>query len=277
MNEYTGVALGFTVSQEQGSYAEPVNTSEWSPTITLRCPFVNRYTLIAALTGRAWPHGPSGLGIIRPIAIGFSIRGDGKPDSDTLNTDTQSFDYRDALVTVNYQRAIASASSSGGPPDPNIPSFDFFTEVIDPTIEYARLPHDELFWSDTNKPLSPEQTPGMPLYRERYTRTYFGIQLPISANFTNLQNHINNADVVSPTLGVTYPAQTVLYGNRRVNYSLRTDGSQAANLSLDFTFRQETWRKHWNFESQSFQEILNQNGDVVEFPPEADLSPILFV
>ena len=277
MNEFTGVfpdgVAPFLVSEEKDSYDEPISTSQWSPSVTLRCPWVNRYQLIGILNGRRWPHA---TGSTVPIATGFQVKGDGHPQTPGTNTDSQLFEYVDALITVNYTRAVQSTGT-------NSMAFDFFTEVIEPFIEYQRVPHDQLYWSDANpnsgipsrQMLKPEQAPAIPLYRERYTRTYFGINLPLPAVFTTLQNNINSMPVFSPLLGITYAAKTVLYGNRRITYNLRSDGSQAANLSLDFTFRQETWREYWHFDINAYRKIENAAGDEIAFPPEADLSAVL--
>jgi len=277
-DEYTGAGLNFEVSEEENSYGESIGTDQWSPSVTLRCLFENRYALITRMRGRTWPHA---TGTFRPIATGFSIEGSGVPRGGGTNTDTQLFTYTHALVTCNYEQV-----AGGNNTNPNA-AFEFFTETIEPTIEYLRLPHHELFFPGITpsggaagptgppRPLSPEQTPGLPVYRERYMRTYVGISLPLFGPFTSLQNRINTNAVASPLLGVTYDPLTVLYGNRRVGYSLRTDGSQSANLSLEFTYRQETWRKYWDFDQQDFLEIQNANGDPIAFPPEADLSPVL--
>ena len=283
MNEYTGLNLAglpnvtFPVSEEEGSYDEGITIDDWTPSVTLRCPWENRYDLVNVLNGARWPNALNNNGA--PRATGFQIEGDGKP-GDLVNSDTQVYSYIDALVTVSYEQVTVSTD-----PDPDTP-FDFYTETIEPTIEYLRFPHQLLFWPapappaggigpvGRPTPLSPEQTPGFPVYRERYTRTYIGIT-GIPAAFTDLQNHINTNPIPSPLLGITYPPRTILYGNRRISYNLKTDGTQSANLSLDFTYRQETWRKYWNFELQDFLEIQTLDGTPIAFPPEADLSPVL--
>ena len=224
---------------------------------------------------RAWPFSSAGP-VFSPRATGFTIAGDGVPNDGAKNLNTEAFEYIDALVTVTYEQAVGGGGGGGGNS-----SFDFFTETVEPTIEYFRAPHEQLFWSSNDgsiRGLSPDQTPAYPFYRERYTRTYFGITLPIPTEFTTLQNHINTNPVVSPILGITYAPRTILYGNRRINYNLRTDGSQSANLSLDFTYRQETWRRFWNWGEDGapgrYAEIEDVNGPI-NFPPEADLSPVL--
>ena len=269
MDEYTG-GVPFPVSEEEDSYSENISTSSWTPRITLRCPYANRYDLVEAVSYRAWPFSSAGP-VFSPRATGFTIAGDGVPNDGAKNLNTEAFEYIDALVTVTYEQAVGGGGANN--------SFDFFTETVEPTIEYLRYPHTHLFWSGGDpgeiSPLSPEQTPGFPVYRERYTRTYFGITLPVPAPFTALQNSINTNPVVSPILGITYDPLTVLYGNRRINYNLRTDGTQSANLSVDFTYRQEGWRRYWNFERQAFEEIETIDGTPIAFPPANDLSPVL--
>ena len=83
-DEYTGVALAFEVSEEKDSYAETISTDERAPSVTLRCPFENRYDLVDAIRARPWPFA---TGTIRPIATRFSIAGHGEPQS--VNTDAQ--------------------------------------------------------------------------------------------------------------------------------------------------------------------------------------------
>ena len=271
MDEYTG-GVPFPVSEEEDSYSENISPSSWTPRVTLRCPYENRYDLVNAVSYREWPHGPNGALVIKPLATNFSIAGDGVPADGTKNNDTEAFDYIDALVTCNYEQVLA-----GSGPQSN--SFDFFTESVEPTIEQLRMPHEQLFWEDPTGQgrivgLSPDQTPTQPLYRERYRRTYFGVTVPLIDDFSILQNHINTNPVDSPLLGITYDPLTVLYTHRELDYNLRTDGSQSANLSVNFMWRQETWRKHWNWEFMDFVGIQNSEG-LIEFPRSADLSVVL--
>ena len=266
-NEFTNIA---NVSQERNTYSENISFTDRAPTVTLRCPWEERYNVVDSIAGKEWPQGPTVASIVQPIATTFQIRGDGEPQ-DGKNIDTQVFDYIDALITINYQQAQRSATA--GDPD----GFDFFTESVEPFIEYQRVSHVGLRWNSDGRALTPEQAPAFPLYRERYRRTYFGVRLPLAAQFTSLQNHINTQPVVSPLLGVTYAPRTVLYGNRRLNYTLRTNGEQTATLSVEFTYRQETWRQFYNFETGQFDSILNESGGELAFPPEADTSAVLRV
>ena len=103
MDEYTG-GVPFQVSEEKGSYSENITTTQWSPRVTLRCPWNNRHDLINVMTGREWPHGPSGPLVIRPRATGFVISGDGEPTS--ANIVTEAYEYIHAVVAVSYEQVV---------------------------------------------------------------------------------------------------------------------------------------------------------------------------
>lgn len=263
-NEYSST---ISCSEERSSYSEQIDLQTWSPSVTLRCAWDDRYNLYNDLNGKPWIGADSG-DPNPPRALGFVITGEAEVQPPVLGR--QDYQYQFALLKITYQRV---QKSTGG----NSSIFDFYTESIEPTIEQLRVPHQRVFFQNagSTRALEPDEAPTFPLYRERFKRTYFGMNVPLDSAFTSLQGNINNAAYTSSLLGLTYPARSILYGNRSIQTSVKTDGSQSTNMTLNFTYRQETWRKFWDWESNAFVSMIDGDGNAVAYPPEANLGPVL--
>lgn len=260
MNEFSTIDC----SEEATTYAESMSLEGWQVQVQLRCAWSDRYNLVNDMWGKVWPDAPATF-INPPRAVQFSIEG-GEQEL-VIPADSQRLPYKSALVTANF---ITVQETSGV----NSSIADYYSESVVPSFEVQKMPHEMFRWSD-GRPVEPNEAAGFQLSRETFKRTYYGVTLPLDVKFFNLMGDINDGPVTFPILGFTYQKHEILYASRNINYSLKSDGSQAATLEMLFKHRQEGWRKHWNFESQSFEELELYNGTPVNFPIESDLSVLV--
>lgn len=273
-NEYSDVDC----AEIEGSFTEVQNESTWTQNVSLVCDWSDRNDLIGSIRGNRHP--TIGSGGNPPIAIGFRVQG--LESKDSTDSAAQQFYYKTAQVDVTYKILTPQAPAGGGPNDPS-PTFnyEYYTETIEPTIEQLRWSHRRLRWGQgaNSRLIEPEEAPTFPVFRERFSRTYIGLVTPIGTAFSTLQGKINKDPVVSNIIGVTYPAQTVLYSNRTINASSSATNfgiDNRVNMTLNFMYRQETWRKFYDVETNNFEKMYTASGSEVQWPQEADLSPVLF-
>lgn len=189
----------------------PIVNGSWTDftaTRMLRCLWEDRLTLAKELMGyvqgiaRRLPHQYtaelSGETITGIYALNYRI--DRFP-KDGLNQTTGSYKY--AKLTVDYGAPTYDLN--------NLPGWQetaLISESLEPSMEFATVGHKNLYWDDNTVIESPE-VPGHLIGSTDWVYTIHQLNsLPVG--YLNLVGYVNNANVYSRQLNMTFPVETLL-------------------------------------------------------------------
>lgn len=156
--------------------------------------------------------------------------------------------YEKARFTVNY-----------GPPDAG-EAIDATSESLEPSAEFITLDHKGLVWgADDGPPLKEAEAPGKLIRTFDYVKTFFGLEeLPTS--MLTYVGSCNEFEVTAVSLGLTFPAQTLLFNPPTASRTTNSEGEGKWDLTYRLTYRPDTWNKFWRQESDDFDEIWHAGG-----------------
>lgn len=154
------------------------------------------------------------------------------------------------------------------------PQRSLFSETIEPIAEFVRLDHRFFRWS-SGVPLTEGEAPGVIRRELKLVRKYFNRSSVPSAILT-APGSVHNAAYTSPVLGLTFPAETLLFAPEPVDRTVTTSGSQGYNYTIGFHFKPNGWNKYWRPQSQAWESIYLSNGTAYKSYPPADLSALLY-
>lgn len=215
---------------------------QWSATginctVDLRCPWAERHKQLINILENAnpWPYPfDDDFGEITSYALSASVQNLKAAGA----TEGQGNSYEHAILTVNY-----GSLQSGG----NGPS-QLFTESLEPSGELLTLPAEFFSWTsddtDGTDVLKEDEAPSKPVLACDYCVTYFRVaEIPIS--ILTLVDHVNEANVFSASLGLTFPAETLLFQPPKVSRTVAAGSANLWTLDCRFSFRQNGWNKFW--------------------------------
>jgi len=243
------------VCEESGQISENFSPDGITCSVVLACAWSIRHDVVTDIVGgkEYWPHGSF---VKRPFAVSAAI----VPRPAKGTTTGQSIDYPQALITVNYERKKL---------DPE----QLASESLEPTAEFITQDHKRYVWgSSTGNPLTEAEAPGRIVRGLNLVRTIYKLpSVPVS--LLSLPGTCNDTSYVSSLLGLTFPAETLLFSPPTLDRTIETDGSEGFNLSLKFSYKPEGWNKFWRAESESYEEIYDTQSEAVyKNYPLADFS-----
>jgi hypothetical protein len=150
-----------------------------------------------------------------------------------------------ADVTVNY----------GVPASRAIGSFDLVAESLEPFGDFLRQDYTLFRWSGKDgDPLKPEEAPGRFMPKLKLVRRIYRVET-LPSNALSAIGKCNIASYASPLLGVTFPVETLVYGEPSLERTISTTGSDGWNYTQQWTYDPNTWNKYWRPETQSWEYI----------------------
>lgn len=225
--------------------------------VTLRCAWADRHALVGEIVGErhAWIKGSAS---VAPLAMTAAIEPVVSPGSP--GTAQQEVVYSHANVTINYSTLIA----------------DNFTESLEPTAEFVKLPHYLFRWGAGNgDPLREEEAPGKLIRRINLRRTELNIAVIPPATFT-LVGHTNSSPYSSPILGRTFGPETLLYAPPVATFKRDSAGVIKFDLTKNFTINEDGWNTYYRGFTGTYQKIHRAGvGTPHNSYPVSDLSPVL--
>lgn len=239
--DYEESTLGFA------SPSEALDDQGLASTRLLRCAWVDRLTLASQLKvahrivltsgpttrvffkGDRYPHDDSifvrNISSIRPV--------DGPID----DPDPRVAKYKTAKLTVNY--TIQDF-------DPNQQDEDavkYADEELSTAAEFLTLPSTSLFWdAGGTLPLGTEANVSRLIRMMEWVFTFTELDTIPQGLLINTGT-VNDVSVLSRSLGITFPAETLLYNGSRSSRELFIEGARAWRTALRFTFRPQGWNK----------------------------------
>lgn len=217
----------------------------------LRVPWPDRYTVMNALAENRSVY-PRAVGsecfcngvssVPAPGEMG------GEPTHEELIVPTH------ALLTVNYGQGVMNDASEGGR--------GIFTESFEPNGRFQTIGHKNLKWKPVGGSLGPllkqDQAPSIPLLSMDYVQTRFELTaIPVA---TLKPNHVNLASHLAYLLGITFPAETLLYVNSQCQRTMNSSGTSKWTMSSRFRFQYDGWNVFYNAELDEWCEIWKDVG-----------------
>lgn len=214
-----------------------------SASVQLKCPWEDRYGILNTmlLTPSEWPYLPGeGLyaktGSIAPF-LGEGIKIDGSPSG---------LDYELALLNVNFETFDVPEGEGPG---------ELYSESIEPTAEFLTIPHTGFRWgSGVGEELKAEEAPGRLEVGLDYVVSWQKVQT-IPATALTLIGCVNNANVTSPSLGLTFATGTLLFNPPKISRSVKLGGISYFTMQIRLTYRRNGWNWFWRAESGAFEQI----------------------
>lgn len=220
--------------------------------VTLKVSAANKDALIDDLLGnqREWPRSTFPT---KPRAFSASVSGF-YSESPVIG---QTYVYDEYLATIQYST------------DPNK---TIVSETIEPDAEFIRLDHRNFRWSSDGAPLTEGEAPGFLQTSMKLIRKYFNqIEVPTLLLTPGV---VHNAAYVS-SLGLTFPAETLLLTPQPISRTVTTAGSEGFNFSVGFSYKPNGWNKYWRPDTQTWDRIILANGTAYNSYPLVDLTGVL--
>lgn len=146
--------------------------------------------------------------------------------------------YDKAIITIGYQT-----------PDSNEPhqvdDVNIVSESLEPTAEFMTLDVSDFRWDAVDgEPLKEGEAPGRLMVGFDYVLTRYNVpNIPTAA--LTLVGHVNQAARTSYMLGLTYPAETLLYNPPTIQKVTSLSGDIVYTITYRFTYAPQTWNKFW--------------------------------
>jgi len=190
------------------------------------------------------------------------------------NLATVPLTWTHARISVGYAVPDYSLSQAGGDGEQVIVS-----ESLDAAAEFLTLPHNKLFWTygggSATDPINREVPIGRLLRMVNWNYTIHHV-LRVTKNVIDLVGSVNSIDVTSPTLGLTFPAETLLYNGPRMSQEITVSGFRARTLEMSYTYRPAGWNKLPRFAGNGdFAIFYDEFGNQVKPYPPADFNLLL--
>lgn len=230
-------------SEMEGSPTEDWTEEGFRAVRMLKCAWSDRFKLAEQLRGglrgatastlylpHKYPHYEAAL--VRSIAV--------RPFHDkdvSEGSDSRTASYSEAVLTVVYET-------------PQIDTDTFTSEDVEIAKEFITLPGEQLYWQGGNAgsqgaAIGEGASPGLIVSLVAWNFTHYWLDaVPIVAK--SLAGKVNQAKVTSPTLGLSFEPETLLYDGLQTTKTRSADGEEKLQVALRFLHREQTWNKALN-------------------------------
>lgn len=240
---------GLTEPEEMHlSQSENWSEEKIATVVQLKCAWSQRQGVMSNLLtyAKAWPY--------HSQATAFAKTGSIQPFPGEAGTRLGSgYSYEFALLTVNFE----SLNKVEGE-DPE--EVTIFSESIEPTAEFLTLPTDGFYWDNTQTvALKEGESPGRLQIALDYCVTFYKLPVIPAAALT-LIGKVNNASVSSPSLGLTFAAETLLFNPPRINRNVTINGDNSYTMQCRYSYRPTGWNQFWRAKTQAWASIYDDAG-----------------
>lgn len=221
----------------RGSPVETLADDQITVTRTLHCSWADRLTLARQLLG-GWingqyflPHPCPSLPAARVDQVHVKPM---EPASILASSTAGLAAYHDAVLEVRYR-----------PPPQLEHEGRWISETLEPIDEAAPLDGDRLYWLPASEPhqgppIGDASAPVRLMRGFNWAVTHYHITaLPIQT--LTLIGHVNQAVLLSPSLGLTFPPRTLLYQPPTIRRIPTPENHPLWNATFRFTYRSGGW------------------------------------
>lgn len=168
--------------------------------------------------------------------------------------------YEFARLEVTYEVPTYGSDEESGEGE------SYASESLRPAAEFITLPNQNLYWDAAKtEPVGLEESPGklIVMLEWQFTRH----RMPYIPNdVVNLVGGVNDVAITSPSLGLIFPAETLLYNPPDMMRDIVMSGALEWEMNMVFTHRPQGWNKFpKKGETVTFHPIYNNSG-VLEKP-----------
>jgi hypothetical protein len=211
------------------------------------------------------PHGLPEWSAIPVFSI-TSIRGSHASRTHPSYAQSQAWDKYEFVVVYKLE---------GNKVD-NTGQVTYASETIEPTAEFLTLPTTGLYWDESNTlPLGEQEAPGFLMRGFDYVyRIEYQEEIPAEA--LSLGGCVNNAAVISPVLGMTFAAGTLLFQPPTFERAFNSGNNIPTwTITYRMTYKAVGWNNfpHVVDGELSFDPIYDDTG-AVDIYPTGDFSVI---
>ncbi len=232
-------------AEEFGTFSEDFSIANGlTGKVTLRCNWSDRYTLINAMIGTAWPF----AGTTGPQANSIAC----VPFQSKTVTDGQGLVYEHALVTISYSSEIK----------------DLISETLEPTAEFQIQDFKRFRWgAAAGEPLLEGEAPGKLMRGLNLVRTMHQVTTVPPETLTRV-GYVNSAVYTSAILGLSFAVETLLYQPPTLSRTIKTDGATAWTINLKFGYKPQGWNKFFRQKNANvgpdfgWEEIYTTEGEI---------------
>lgn len=218
--------------QVDSSAKESVADDKISCTVQLRCPWAKRYDVVdnILLNAKAWPYHTT------PVAFATSCEIANAVAPSIANG--SGLDYAEALLDFTFETINKKDDSDTG--DTTI-----YDESFEPTAEFLQISPSGFYWDNAQTELiKKEEAPGRLVISLDYCVTISNLSL-IPDSVLNLIGKVNDHDVVSPSLGVTFVTESLLFNPPKISRKVTVKGDNKFTMQCRYTYRKDGWNKFW--------------------------------
>jgi hypothetical protein len=241
----------YTCYEVHGSRVESGTQDSFTASVQLQCAASLRFTIADDILGtpRSYPY----FAAAKATGVGISFI----PAEYT--TSGQACEYDQALLNVTYSTQDA----------------DLVSEVLEPTSEFRTLDHRRFRWgSATGALLNESSAPGVLVRGLNLTRTYYKLA-SVPSTLLTLPGSCNSSGYTSSLLGLTFAAETLLFGTPNLTRSFKMSGTEGFNLTMKFSYNPNGWNKFYNEQAQAYQNIYLAGGGIYKPYPPASFGALL--
>jgi hypothetical protein len=190
---------------------------------------------------------------VRAKEIGIEPLGDRLTDDSTDDSPL----YEKAIITVNYNSDNDISTESGD-------SATLMEESLEPDVNFVSAPWRKLFWKTDGYPLTEAETPQFPVSRIRWNVVLYNLKTLPTGLLTD-STKCNATAIKSNTLGVTFPAETLLYLAGSPKRLFTTEGVSSWTCAMSFIWQPFSWNKFFRRGVATPQELKDSGG--TDFKP----------
>ena len=261
---YPGVAD--LIKEVAPSPKEHHGANALTASIKLTCPWEHRFHITDDIVGgkRLYPRMDSAADVRAQNARIL-------PFSQKTGEDEQALTHDEAELVINYSSPVAGSTVFG--------ASDSYSESIVPSGEFQTISPENLYWiapggSENSEKLSSDEAPGLLIIGFDYTVTLYGKSTIPLATLSQI-NHCNTSAFASPTLGVIFNAETLLFTGSTSNRTVKSNGSYEWTITNSFSFRSNTWNRFFKSSTGTWENIKKEDGSDYKPIPTGSFSGLL--
>jgi len=253
-----------------GSPKESLGKESPVATRIVYCDWDDRYDVYDEIIGEEYPFHSSTILIARQIDIDPF---DTKP-MEAVASEPKKVAWDVAVLTIHYdvlQGGSRDPTNPGGPTY-NPMKMTYFEESIDGTMEFLTIDNQKFWWHSNESDTSVLQTE-LVTGKEAAALQMFGFDwvleyqdVQVLPNYSGLIGKVNDAEVVSQTLGYTFAPETLLFHPPSLRRTVTNTGTSGWNMRLALSFRQNTWNKFYWPNWQEFESAWSGESSKIESP-----------
>jgi len=251
----------------------------------LKCAWDDRHDLAAELRGYLRNSGGGNVQYMQPQSFpGYnnlfvkSVTIEPfNPGPIASTVDTTVLEYDEAELLVEYEN-IGNLSDTDDDDTDELNEELLITESLQTSVEFLTVSNRKLSWdAGGTEPLEIDESPGIMVYMLEWIYTVHHMPyIPEAA--ISYTGYVNSTSVYSPSLDVTFAAETLLYKGCEPSRQVTDMGIKAWEITYRYAYRARGWNKFPKAGggTYDFQSIYNDSG-VEEKPyPSANFNVLFF-